>query len=196
MDEGEVREIVEKGKKLESQQGSIRKVEEFNALSHEMSALEREKTTKEQRLGDLLEKLNAEEDLLKTLKENAEQTNVSSKEVEAEIHESIQHINEEGQQLKDQRAGLVKGVDADLFSIYERLLGNKKSRVVVPIENRSCSGCHIMLTAQDENMVRKGERLVFCEHCSRILFWPEGEAMEGHVAGARTRRRRAAKATS
>lgn len=196
MDEGEVREIVEKGKKLESQQGAIRKVEEFNALSHEMSSLERERATKEQRLGDLMDKLNTEDDLLKALKESFEQTNASSKEVETEIHESIRHINEEGQQLKNQRESLINGVDPDLFSNYERLLRNKKSRVVVPIENRSCSGCHIMLTAQDENMVRKGERLVFCEHCSRILYWPEGEAMEGHVAGARTRRRRAAKAAS
>ena len=63
--------------------------------------------------------------------------------------------------------------------IYERLLRNKKDRVVVPIENRTCSGCHIVLTAQHENLVRKGENLVFCEHCSRIHYWQESEAFEG-----------------
>ena len=36
-----------------------------------------------------------------------------------------------------------------------------------------------MLTAQDENLVRKGERFVFCEHCSRIHYWQESEALEG-----------------
>ncbi len=41
-----------------------------------------------------------------------------------------------------------------------------------------------MLTAQDENLVRKGERLVFCEHCSRIHYWQESEALEGTPRGA------------
>ena len=195
LDEGDVQEVVENLKKLEGQQGSIRKVEEFNALSHEISTLERERSAKELRLSDLIDKLAVEEDLVKSLKQSLEQTISSSKELEDEIHQSIRHINEEGLQLKQQRDPLVKRADHDMFQIYERLLRNKKSRVVVPIENRSCSGCHIMLTAQDENMVRKGERLIFCEHCSRILFWSESEAMEGRAAGPRQRRRRAIKAT-
>jgi predicted nucleic acid-binding Zn-ribbon protein len=92
-------------------------------------------------------------------------------------------------QLKQQRDEMIKGAEPELFGIYERLLRNKKSRVVVPIENRSCSGCHIMLTAQDENMVRKGERIVFCEHCSRILYWSENEIIEGRAAATKRRRR-------
>lgn len=193
LDEGDVNVVVENLKKLESQQGNIRKVEEFNALSHEISTHERERAAKELRLSDFYDKLAVEEELLKNLKESTEQTTASSKELENEIHESIRHINEEGAQLKAQRDPLAVNADPEIFQIYERLLRNKKSRVVVPIENRSCSGCHIMLTAQDENMVRKGERLVFCEHCSRVLYWSESEVMEGHAAGQRQRRRRAAK---
>ena len=79
------------------------------------------------------------------------------------------------------------------MKVYERLLRNKKDRVVVPIENRTCSGCHIVLTAQHENLVRKGERLVFCEHCSRILYWQDGAAVElgEEETGTKRRRRRA-----
>lgn len=50
-----------------------------------------------------------------------------------------------------------------------------------------------MLTAQDENLVRKGERLVFCEHCSRIHYWQESQALEGTAAAPKQRRRRASK---
>ena len=82
-------------------------------------------------------------------------------------------------------------VDQEIFKIYERLLKNKKDRVVVPIEQRTCSGCHIVLTPQHENLVRKGDRLVFCEHCSRILFWQEIPMVEGEEAAPRRRRRRA-----
>ena len=65
--------------------------------------------------------------------------------------------------------------------------------MVVPLEHRVCSGCHIVLTAQDENLVRKGERLVFCEHCSRILYLPESEMIEGEATAPKRRRRKTKK---
>lgn len=188
--EGEIKEVVDKLKKLEIQQSSIKKVDEFNALSQEMSQTDREKAAKEQRLSDLLDQLAVEEDALKVLKQELASTKDSSKVIEAEIHESINRINDEGRVLKSQRDKLVSLADPDVFGIYERLLRNKKDRVVVPIENRCCSGCHIMLTAQDENLVRRGERIIFCEHCSRIHFWPEAQASEAAEEAPKPRRRR------
>lgn len=189
--EGEVNEIAAKLKKLEGQQNSIKKVEEFNALSQEMAQVDRERIAKEQRASDLYDRLAAEEDVLKNIQQTLESTTESSKILEAEIQESIRQINEEGSVLKQQRDILVAKADPDVFRVYERLLRNKKDRVVVPIENRCCSGCHIMLTAQDENLVRKGERLIFCEHCSRIHYWPESQALEGTAVATKPRRRRA-----
>ncbi|HRD56226.1 MAG TPA: C4-type zinc ribbon domain-containing protein [Parachlamydiaceae bacterium] len=193
MMEGELAEIAAKFKKLEGQQNNVKKVEEFNALSHEMSTVDREKSVKEGRIHDLQEKLNAENEILKNLKSTLDSTIESSKILELEIFESIGKINEEGSLIKVERDRLVAEADKEVFGIYERLLRNKKDRVVVPIENRCCSGCHIMLTAQDENMVRKGERLIFCEHCSRIHYWPESESLEGTPVVAKTRRRRSTK---
>jgi predicted nucleic acid-binding Zn-ribbon protein len=189
--EEEEAEITAKLKKLEVQQNSIRKVDEFNALSQEMSHADRELTAKKQKHSDLLDKLAMEEDTLKQIQQSLQTTVDSSKVLEAEIMESIHRINQEGQGLKRQRDELVKLADPEVFRIYERLLRNKKDRVVVPIENRCCSGCHIMLTAQDENLVRKGERLVFCEHCSRIHYWQESAALEGSPVAPKPRRRRA-----
>lgn len=191
--EGEHQDIQAKLKKLESQQNSVKKVEEFNALSQEMTGVDRERIAKEQRLSDLYEKVSAEEELLKNINQSLESTNESSQVLITEIMESIRQINAEGRKLKEKRDELVSTADPDTFRIYERLLRNKKDRVIVPIENRCCSGCHIMLTAQDENLVRKGERLVFCEHCSRIHYWQESEALEGTSVATKTRRRRSTK---
>ncbi|KAF3361512.1 Uncharacterized protein PHSC3_001887 [Chlamydiales bacterium STE3] len=192
MFESEVNDIVAKIKKLEGQQNAVKKLEEFNALTHEMSQAEKERNAKELRLSDVIDRLNAEEDALKSLNETLESTLENGKALEGEIVEGISRINVEGRELKEQRDHLVLNADPEVFQIYERLLRNKKDRVVVPIENRCCSGCHIMLTAQNENLVRKGERLVFCEHCSRIHYWPESEALEGTKVATKQRRRRGA----
>ncbi len=193
LSEGEVAEIVARIKKLEGQQNSVKKVEEFNALSQEISAAEREKAAKEQRLSDLYDKLVSEEDILKSINNSLSTTEESSKLLEQEILESIHKINEEGKVLKEQRDELITHADSEILRVYERLLRNKKDRVVVPIENRSCSGCHIVLTAQHENLVRKGERLVFCEHCSRIHYWQESPNLDGSSVTPLRRRRRSTK---
>lgn len=193
--EGEHAEILTKIKKFESQQNAIKKVDEYNAITHELSSADRERLAKEQRLSDFYDKLTAEEDLLKSLSENLDSTASNAKALEVEILDSIKQINEEGQILKVQRDELVNEAEEDVFKIYERLLHNKKDRVVVPLENRCCSGCHIMLTAQHENLVRRGERLVFCEHCSRIHYWQESKAVEDTVVATKQRRRRSTKAS-
>lgn len=171
--EGEMAEFSSKAQKLEAQQSSVRKVEEFNALTHEIAALERERAAKEQRLSGYYDKLVAEEDFLKNLKSSFDSTKMNCDQMEQEIKASIEAINQEGREIMARRSVAAVDANREILPIYEKLLQNKKDRVIVPIENRCCSGCHIVVTAQHENLVRKGEKLVFCEHCSRIHYWHE-----------------------
>lgn len=190
MGELQIKEIQEKITRLESQQNAVKKMEEFNALTHEMTNANKERTAIEQHLSDLLDQLTAEEELLISIRQGLTSTEENGIILEKEIKESIRQINEEGQELLKERNSLISKAQPDMFKVYERLLRNKRDRVVVPIENRTCSGCHIVLTAQHENQVRKGDRLIFCEHCSRILYWQESEAVEGTAAATKRRRRR------
>lgn len=190
--EEKIIEIKDRIKKLESRQNTVKKVDEFNALTQEMTVSERERIATEQITSDLIDKRNLEEEILTKIKESLIQSEESSRNLENEIKESIRLINLEGSELKVSRNALAKTADPEILRIYERLLNNKKDRVVVPIENRTCSGCHIALTAQHENVVRKGERLTFCEHCSRIHFWQESEDLEGTSVATKRRRRRTA----
>lgn len=194
--EAKIIEIKERLKKLEAKQSSVKKVDEFNALSHEISSSERERIATEQATSDLIDKRNLEEEILEKVKESLKQSEESSKTLEGEIKESIRAINQEGSDLQQTRKVLAKTADPEILRIYERLLNNKKDRVVVSIENRNCNGCHIALTAQHENMVRKGERLIFCEHCSRIHYWQQVEETVGPAATTKRRRRRPAGTTT
>lgn len=189
--EVKIREIQERIKRLEAQQNSVKKVDEFNALTQEMTHSEREKIAAEQVASDMIDKRNGEEEVLEKIKVSLKESEESSRNLETEIANSIDLINREGKELLAAREELAKKADPMVLKTYERLLHNKKDRVLVPIENRTCSGCHIALTAQHENLVRKGERLVFCEHCSRIHYWQEEAPAEEGVAAPKKRRRRA-----
>jgi len=186
--EEELKGVKEKIHQLEERQSSIKKVEEFNALNQEMNQVDKQRIAKELQLSELYDKLAVEEELLKTFKESLDSTVQSGQVLEKEIHERIEQVNSEGRKLKAERDLLVAEADPEVFAIYSKLLQNKKDRVVVPIIDRTCDGCHIQLTAQDENLVRKAERVVFCEHCSRVLYWQQTEDLDG--SATKTRRRR------
>ncbi len=188
--ETKIQEAKEKSKKLEQKQSSVKKVDEFNALTQEITSAEREKIATEQATSDLIDKKNMEEEILTKIRQSLAATEESSTNLEKEIQANINEVNLEGQALLKQRNALVQNADSEIFKIYEKLLKNKKDRVVVPIENRTCSGCHIALTAQHENLARKAERLVFCEHCSRIIYWQEREEVEAPEGTTKKRRRR------
>ncbi|WP_349821304.1 zinc ribbon domain-containing protein [Chlamydia abortus] len=190
--ENRIQEISDQINKLEGQQAAVKKMDEFNALTQEMTAANKERRALEHQLSDLMDKQAGSEDLIVSLKESLTSTENSSFAIEKEICESIKKINEEGRALLQQRSELKETTDPEIFLIYERLLNNKKDRVVVPIDNRVCSGCHIVLTPQHENLVRKKDRLIFCEHCSRILYWREADALANDSSAAKRRRRRAA----
>jgi hypothetical protein len=192
--EKKIEEIAEKVKKLEAHQATIKKVEDFNALTQEMTGTERERINMEQKIATLIEHRTTEQELLEKISESLATSEESSIALEKEIQSGIALINTEGSALKAERDKLAATADEDTLRIYERLLRNKKDRVVVPIQNRTCNGCHITLTPQHENLVRKGDNLVYCEHCSRIHYWQESEAVEGTAVATKRRRRRLANA--
>jgi len=190
--EQKIQEINAKIKRLDTQQSNIKKADEFNALTQEMTQAERERNALEQKISDIVDRRVVEEELLEKIRTSLQSSEASSLALEKEIQASIKLINEEGSALKQRRDALALKADPTVLQTYERLLRNKKDRVIVPIENRTCSGCNIVLTAQHENLVRKGDSLVFCEHCSRIHYWQENEISEGAAAAPKRRRRRLA----
>ncbi len=194
--EEQILAVKEKIKHFESQQDLVKKIEEFNALNQEVSHADRERANLEQKLNVAADSLMAEEEILAALHEASTSTSESSKVLEEEIQTNIEEINKEGTTLKADRDQIVQQAEPALMKTYERLINNKRDRVVVPIANRCCSGCHIVLTAQQENLVRKGERLIFCEHCSRILFWVPGAPEEATEKPVKRRRKKAATTSS
>lgn len=188
--EERVEEIKAKIKQLEMKQGIVKKVEEFNSLTQEIAASERERQEIEIQVTAQLDQLVLLEEEMGSISSNLASADQENTMVEEEIFERIGQINKEGQELFVQRDQLKNEVSRNLLAIYQRLLRNKKDRVIVPIENRACSGCHIILTPQHENIVRKGDKLVFCEYCSRLHYWEEAQVGLQDSGATKVRRKK------
>ena len=65
-------------------------------------------------------------------------------------------------------------ISPDLISIYKRLLSKKTGIPLVDVHQGICGNCHLKLTPQTVNSVRK-EAQVFCDNCGHLLYPREAE---------------------
>jgi predicted nucleic acid-binding Zn-ribbon protein len=56
---------------------------------------------------------------------------------------------------------------------FLRLLESKRGTAVAEVIDGSCSLCHFALRPHLQQRVRRGEELISCEHCHRILYLAE-----------------------
>ena len=92
-------------------------------------------------------------------------------EIEAEISAKQAQMNE----LLEREKALASDLDPDVLFKFERIIRNKMGRGIVAIKGGVCMGCHMILPTQFANNIRKGEEIIFCPYCSRILFYEESE---------------------
>ena len=79
--------------------------------------------------------------------------------------------------LLSERRTLTRGISTRVLSTYERMRGSRlKPNPVVPATNGVCQGCYMVVTKSVVMELKRGDELVLCEHCGRILFLGDGES--------------------
>jgi len=168
--EDEVEAAQEKIRKLKNQQLDVRKNEEYEALSHEIAALEKKVEEIEDRELVLLDSIDAAQTNLE------EQEKVTASMVER-LKRGLEKIDADEQSLREQLAGLEKevearrdAVDAGLLETYDSLWAHiKRPPVVVPLKDQQCGGCHLRVSNEIEAAVQAFKPIV-CDQCGRLLF--------------------------
>ncbi|MDR0643971.1 MAG: C4-type zinc ribbon domain-containing protein [Treponema sp.] len=154
--------------------------EKFNMREYEILDRERrESLDKEQRFRKELQKeerrlldLTEEIKRVTSLIEQQEQDLAGRRQ---SIDEEITAKKEQLTRLEEQEREIFVGLDKDLLFKFDRIIRHKMGKGIVAIKGGVCTGCHMILPAQFANQVRKGEEIVFCPYCSRILYHEESD---------------------
>lgn len=157
----------------EKQMDKIQTQREYEALDKEIKSA----TEKEQQLRkDILREEKRQEELHHALER--EESLITDQEEELLAEEK--KINEESKAkestldtLKKEELKIIPGLDDEILFKFERIIRSKSGIGIVPIQKSVCTGCHMVLPSQFQNNVRKGEEILFCPYCSRILFYED-----------------------
>ncbi len=75
------------------------------------------------------------------------------------------------------RAAAFATLPARLASVYDRMAQRSRDGIAVAeVVNGSCSACYMQLRPQVQLNVKKGDEIITCESCTRILYLPPREA--------------------
>lgn len=158
--------------RYKTQQLQTRKNEEYTALTHEISNVEKLIAQIEDKELALME----EADSLAPEIAAADKTHADEK---ARLEGQIALLREKEGNLKNRieevqksRASAVEGIDEELLESYERLFETKNARAVVSVEHDVCTGCHMKITAQTSLALRSDKSIVSCPQCGRLLHLP------------------------
>jgi len=176
--EKDIESLSAEERKFQNQLPMVKKNEEYQALLHEIAGAKTKRSDRETELLLLMD----EEEKLGAGKSAIERALAAA---EAETRDRLGRIAaEEGgerarvEALEAERAGLMGRLPPSTRSRYERIRASKDGRAVVAIVKGACGGCFRGQPPQVVQDARRGDRLLTCDGCGRLLIWPpEGAAV-------------------
>jgi predicted nucleic acid-binding Zn-ribbon protein len=73
--------------------------------------------------------------------------------------------------LQQQRLILRQDLPNLLLRRYEFIRQRHNSTTIAEVKDGVCLGCHLNILPQQYIDLQKGEEILQCPHCQRILFW-------------------------
>ncbi len=146
---------------------------EYEALQREIDTWKQVVSeTETQILGTMAETEQLTEKILTGEQRLKEEEELKQKQI-SEFRAKLEPTEAEINNYKQDREQLTSGVEKRLLSNYERIRKGKKGVAVVPVNRKACGGCFKQLPPQKVVEIKKGNRLITCDSCGRILVWDE-----------------------
>ncbi|MEW6521411.1 MAG: hypothetical protein C4531_02235 [Desulfurivibrio sp.] len=164
--ESEVAHIKDRQSKLMNVQTN----REYQSLLKEIEECKKGNKRREEEIVLLMEQVETLQ------KKVAEQGNVCTSEeqllVEAEAKTALlaQETQDKKGKLEKTREQQVKKIPDNLRRRYDQLLAKRNGLAITGVINGVCQGCFMNIPAQQFNEVLKGEQLLACPTCQRMMF--------------------------
>lgn len=164
--------------KLKGQMMDAKTNDQYRAFQHEIGFCEQEIRRHEDRI---LELMSSAEPLDKAVKTAEAALAVERKAVEAEKAQARERTavdKKEMDTLAAEKATIVATMDAKLASEYERIRKGRAGVAVAEVLEGKCSKCFIQVRPQFLQELKKGESIMICESCKRMLYWNPPKSVE------------------
>jgi predicted nucleic acid-binding Zn-ribbon protein len=176
------RELDHQAGEMKKRQGRLLEVKtnrEYSAILQEIQVLKDKQSALEDQILELLDLVDQRGREISAQTEKLAQ----EKQVwEAERRGWEKKLEETERQLAlllHSREEKIRSLDPSWVEVYTRIYEARGGLAVVPVRNRSCSGCFVTLTPQAYEEAVRNDRILTCPNCNRILYGEESGRKPG-----------------
>jgi len=173
--EQEVQELDGKVEKSSVKLSQIKSNKEYTAALKEIDDLKKQKFITEDKIIAMMEKID-------DMEQGAAQHDSRLKELRAELEKNkrqilaeIAELDKELAALEEKRQAFIKDLDAALLKKYLFLQERRNGLAVSAVVTGVCQTCHLGIPPQKFNELIRGNALMTCPHCHRIMYWGDDE---------------------
>ncbi len=166
-------------KKLQMQLYQVKTNRDYTTLQHEIAGVKADNSVLEEEILTVMEKLDQQQSVVAAARETLKAEAAKLQQAIAVIEREMGELDASIATFQTQRQVMTPRVDPKTLSRYERILDKKEGLGLVPVNVRqeACAGCHMNIPPQTINEIRLKERLIACESCARLLYYPEDETV-------------------
>lgn len=158
--------------KLEGQQFQVKDNTAYTALLSEMEHAKEAISACETTILEEMETIEAGRQTLAEAETNERDTRANVEREAVEFDARQQKLEGELVGLEAERALVGPQLDAKILAVYERVAARRRPALAL-VSGEVCVGCRVGIPAQNYLEIIKGERLITCENCKRILLHPD-----------------------
>ena len=181
--ENEVVEQRGRAERAERNLMSSKKQEEYTAAIREADSARKQISTLETQILEQLEQLEQAE---ASLKERADEVASLNSDREAKLKAFDEQTGTIGDRLaaaRKERDEVFANLPKQMSGLYTRINTRIRDGVAVAeARNRSCSACFMSLRPQVMAEIRRGEEVLTCDNCGRILYYVPAESLKADAA--------------
>jgi len=141
-----------------------------SAAEKEIDHVSRGLSVREGTLVDSLDEMEKLEEAVAEISEQISKLEESLKKDEEDAEATFGTLEEREAEYLSQREDSISEVDESALQLYDRVRQRFPMDAVVPVTNQTCTGCFMKIVPQTMVEISRGEKLVRCRGCSRILY--------------------------
>jgi predicted nucleic acid-binding Zn-ribbon protein len=166
-------ELKENQSLLDAADARIKRIKtnkEYLALQREIDLAKKRKADIEEQVLTIMEKIEKKSSDRQRIKNSFETDKVILEEKKKKLTSQMKELESVLVEYKGKDGRLRKIVEKSLLSKYDRIKQSKKGLAVVECYDGVCRGCHMHIQPQLFNELIRGDRLITCPACQRILY--------------------------
>lgn len=146
---------------------------EYQAMMREMDSMEKSNRSREEEKMTLLEELRLQNEALAEVDENHSALRAEMEVRREGLELKLQKSKDTLDALSHKRTSVSKGISQPVFMRYEFIRVRLEHPVIVAVKDGICSGCNIAIPPQSFIELQRGQQILSCPNCQRLIFWCE-----------------------